>query len=234
MLFSALIAEDHDLTRQGIRSLLEDRLGARVAATTGDGLQVVPLLEEHDPDLLVLDLGLPHLNGLQILRTIQEKAIAVRVVVLSMHAEDAYVSDAFDRGVNAYVLKGDSTDEVTAAIQAAVAGERYLSEGIADEVVTSTHAAEGSGGDRYDRLTGREREVLQLTAEGYTSKEIGERLYISHRTVDKHRERIQAKLGLDSTVEMTAYAHRRGIIPHPPDLTEPSDTEDDANPRRPA
>jgi DNA-binding NarL/FixJ family response regulator len=218
MLVSALIAEDHDLTREGIRSLLENRLEARVAATTGDGLEVVSLLEEHNPDLLVLDLGLPHLSGLEILRTIRDRSLSVQVVVLSMHAEDAYVSDAFDLGVSAYVLKGDSTEELTAAIRAAVAGDRYLSSGLSAEVLASTRSAEGESGDRYERLTEREREVLQLTAEGYTSKEIGERLYISHRTVDKHRENIRAKLGLDSTVQMAAYAHRRGLIPTPPDL----------------
>jgi DNA-binding NarL/FixJ family response regulator len=143
MLISALVAEDHDLTRRGIRSLLEDRLEVRVPATTGDGLEVLPLLNEHEPDVLILDLG----------------------------------------------------------------------SGLSEEILESSRSADGDAGDRYDRLTDREREVLQLTAEGYTSKEIGERLYISHRTVDKHRENIQSNLGLSGTVEMTAYAHRRGIIP---------------------
>jgi DNA-binding NarL/FixJ family response regulator len=226
MLVSALIAEDHDLTREGIRSLLEDRLEARVVATTGDGLEVLPLLNEHEPDLLVLDLGLPHLTGLEILRAIQERGLSVQIVVLSMHAEDAYVSDAFDLGVSAYVLKGDSTDEVVAAIRAAVAGDRYLSSGLSEEVLASTRSAEGGAGDRYERLTGREREVLQLTAEGYTSKEIGERLYISHRTVDKHREHIRDKLGLDSSVQMAAYAHRRGLIPASPELDDETDGGD--------
>jgi DNA-binding NarL/FixJ family response regulator len=231
MLASALIAEDHDLTRQGIRSLLENQLEARVAATTGDGLEVVPLLEEHKPDLLVLDLGLPHLTGLDILREMQERSLSPQVVVLSMHAEDAYVSDAFDLGVSAYVLKGDSTEEVIAAIRAAVAGDRYLSSRLSEEILASTRSAEGEGGDRYDRLTEREREVLHLTAEGYTSKEIGERLYISHRTVDKHREHVQAKLGLDNTVEMAAYVYRRGLIPDSPDLGDHSGDEADPNSR---
>jgi DNA-binding NarL/FixJ family response regulator len=231
MLASVLVAEDHDLTRQGIRSLLENRLDARVVATTGDGLEVVPLLEEHEPDLLVLDLGLPHLSGLEVLRTIQEKRISVQTVVLSMHGEDAYVSDAFDLGVSAYVLKGDSADEVVDAIRAAVAGDRYLSSGLSEEILDSSRSVEGGTGDRYERLTRREREVLQLTAEGYTSREIGEQLHISHRTVDKHRENVQAKLGLSGTVEMAAYAHRRGIIPDPPDLNDHSDDDGNDGPR---
>jgi DNA-binding NarL/FixJ family response regulator len=227
MLISALVAEDHDLTRRGIRSLLEDQLDARVVATTGDGLEVVPLLEEHEPDLLVLDLGLPHLNGLNILRKIQDSGLSVQVVILSMHQEDAYVSEAFDLGVSSYVLKGAPTDDVIAAVRAAVAGERYLGSGLSEEILAASRSAESGTGDRYDRLTDREREVLQLTAEGYTSKEIGERLYISHRTVDKHREHIQAKLGVSGTVEMTAYAHRRGLLPAPPPLDENAESQPD-------
>lgn len=223
MLISALVAEDHDLTRKGIRSLLEDRLEARVPATTGDGLEVVPLLEEHEPDLLILDLGLPHLNGLNILRKIQESGISVQVVILSMHQEDAYVSEAFDLGVSSYVLKGAPADDVVTAVRAAAAGDRYLGSGLSEEILAARSSADAESGDRYDRLTDREREVLQLTAEGYTSKEIGERLYISHRTVDKHREHVQSKLGLSGTVEMTAYAYRRGIIPDPPPLGETED-----------
>jgi DNA-binding NarL/FixJ family response regulator len=218
MLISAVVAEDHDLTRRGIESLLEDQLNARVPATTGDGLEVVPLLEEHTPDLLVLDLGLPGLNGLDVLRKIRDRGLSVQVVVLSMHGEDAYVSDAFDLGVSGYVLKGAPMEEVIAAVRAAAAGGRYLSSELSEEILK---AAPGEGaGDRYEQLTDREREVLQLTAEGYTSKEIGERLHISHRTVDKHRENIQGKLGLSSTVEMTAYAHQRGIIPPRPRLED--------------
>jgi DNA-binding NarL/FixJ family response regulator len=218
MLISAVVAEDHDLTRRGIESLLEDQLNARVPATTGDGLEVVPLLEEHTPDLLVLDLGLPGLNGLDVLRKIRDRGLSVQVVVLSMHGEDAYVSDAFDLGVSGYVLKGAPREEVIAAVRAAAAGGRYLSSELSEEILK---AAPGEGaGDRYEQLTDREREVLQLTAEGYTSKEIGERLHISHRTVDKHRENIQGKLGLSSTVEMTAYAHQRGIIPPRPRLED--------------
>ena len=220
MLISALVAEDHDLTRRGIRSLLEDRLEARVPATTGDGLEVMPLLNEHEPDVLILDLGLPHLNGLNVLRKVQDSGLSVQIVILSMHEEDAYVSEAFELGVSSYVLKGAPTDDVIAAVRAAVAGERYLGSGLSEEILESSRSADGDAGDRYDRLTDREREVLQLTAEGYTSKEIGERLYISHRTVDKHRENIQSNLGLSGTVEMTAYAHRRGIIPSPPTLED--------------
>lgn len=212
MLLSALIAEDHDMTRQGIRSVLEDRLDARVCAATGDGLEVFSLLQEHNPDLLVLDLGLPHLNGLNVLRKIQESTLSVQVVVLSMHAEDIYVSKAFELGTSGYVLKGAPQEELTSAIRAAVRGDRYLSNELSDAVLES-QSGEAGAGDRYENLTDREREVLHLTAEGYTSREIGERLHISHRTADKHRENIRSKLELKNVAEMTAYAHQHGIIP---------------------
>ena len=220
MLISVLIAEDHDLTRKGIRSLLEDQLDARVVATTGDGLEVFSLVQEHEPDLLVLDLGLPHLNGLNVLRKIQESSQSVLVVVLSMYGEDAYVSKAFELGATGYVLKGAPLEELEEAIRAGLAGDRYLSSGLSNELLDSARSAEESPDDRLDLLTDREREVLQLTAEGYTSKEIGERLYISHRTVEKHRENVQEKLDLNNTVEMAAYAHQRGIIPTTPGLEE--------------
>lgn len=213
MLLSAIIAEDHDLTRKGICSLLEDRLEARVDATTGDGLEVFPLVEEHDPDLLILDLGLPHLNGLDVLRKIQRKSLSVRTVVLSMHADDAHVSKAFELGASAYVLKGAPFDELLEAIRAVAAGDKYLSSGLSTDLIAPVRTAEERVEDRYERLTDREREVLQLTAEGYTSEEIGEHLYISPRTAEKHRENLRSKLELRNAREMAVYAHQRGLIP---------------------
>jgi DNA-binding NarL/FixJ family response regulator len=211
MLISALIVEDHDVTRQGLQHLLENQLEARVVATTGDGLEAISLLEEHEPDLLVLDLGLPSLNGLDILRRIRSLNLATKVVVLSMHGEDSYVTEAFRLGAKGYVLKGSPLSELTEAIKSIVKGEKYVSSDLSEDLIT-TDPADADVGDRYDTLTDREREVLQLTAEGNTSREIGERLGISHRTVEKHRENIQAKLELRNTVEMAAYAHQRGLL----------------------
>lgn len=213
MLGTALIAEDHDLTRKGIQSLLEDRLDARVPATTGNGLDVFPLLKKHEPDLLILDLGLPHLNGLDILRKIQKNGFSVHVVVLSMHADDSHVTKAFGLGASGYVLKGAPFKELLEAIQSVLKGDRYLSSGLAKELIAPVRTADDEIKDRYERLTDREREVLQLTAEGQTSEEIGEHLYISPRTAEKHRENIREKLELRNTTEMAAYAHQRGLIP---------------------
>lgn len=214
MLLSALIVEDHDVTRQGLKSLLENQLEARVSATTGDGLEAVPLLKEHEPDLLILDLGLPSLNGLDILHKIQRLDPATEIVVLSMHGEDSYVGEAFQLGASGYVLKGSPLSELIEAIETVMRGEKYLSSDLSEDLLDSVKQPDEPV-DRYQTLTDREREVLQLTAEGYTSREIGENLCISHRTVEKHRENIQAKLELRNAVEMTAYAHQRGLLLDP-------------------
>jgi DNA-binding NarL/FixJ family response regulator len=211
MLASVLIVEDHDVTRQGLQHLLEDELEARVVATTGDGLEAIPLLEEHEPDLLILDLGLPGLNGLDLLRKIRQIGLSTLVVVLSMHSDDSYVSEAFQLGAKGYVLKGSPLNELVEAIRAAMAGRKYVSSDLSEELIRPETDAE-TVTDRYETLTPREREVLQLTAEGHTSREIGDRLEISHRTVEKHRENIQTKLELRNTVEMAAYAHQRGLL----------------------
>jgi DNA-binding NarL/FixJ family response regulator len=226
MLISALVAEDHDVTRQGLKALLSEQLEARVVATTGDGLEVVPLVREHEPDLLVLDLGLPHRNGLDILQKVGSLSLQTKTVVLSMHGEDSYVSEAFQHGAAGYVLKGSPLSELTDAIQCAMKGTRYLSTELSEDLLRTDPGTDTGPTDRYENLTEREREVLQLTAEGYTSREIGEKLYISHRTVDKHRENVQAKLELRNTVEMATYAYQRGLIPSPPPLTN-ADPDDD-------
>lgn len=212
MMLSALIVEDHDVTRQGLQSLLEEQLEARVLATTGDGLEAVPLLKKHEPSLLVLDLGLPNLNGLDVLSKIERLDLTTKVVVLSMHGEDSYVSEAFAHGASAYVLKGSPLEELVDAIHTVMRGEKYLSTELSDDLLDPIERAQNQPHDRYQTLTEREREVLQLTARGDTSREIGEKLSISHRTVEKHRENIQAKLELRNAVEMTAYAHQHGII----------------------
>jgi len=211
MLATALIVEDHDVTRQGLESLLENQLEARLVGTTGDGLEAIELLEEHEPDLLVLDLGLPSLNGLDILRRIQSLGLSTTVVVLSMHGDDSYVTEAFQLGADGYVLKGSPLDELVEAIRSTMRGDKYVSSDLSEDLIASEHTADEVR-DRYQSLTNREREVLQLTAEGYTSREIGDRLHISHRTVEKHRENIQTKLELRNSVEMAAYVHRRGLM----------------------
>lgn len=221
MSVSALIAEDHDLTRQGLRSLLTEQFGARALTSTGNGSEVLPLAEERRPDLLVLDLGLPHLNGLHVLRKIQAWDISPRSVVLSMYSDEAYVRKAFELGTSGYVLKGAPLDELTAALRTALDGNRYLSSGLPEDLIEPARTPDAAPDDRYHRLTDRERKILHLTAGGYTSSEVGDRLYIRPRTVEKHRTNIQDKLGLHNVVEMAVYAHQRGL-PEAPSAPVPN------------
>ncbi len=212
-----VIAEDHAITRQGLRTVVEDRIDGQVVGETGDGLEVLSLVEAHAPDVLLLDLTLPGLNGLDVLRQVSNRCPQTAVVVLSMHSEDSYVVRALHSGAAAYVLKGAATDELVRAIQAVQRGEKFLSSTLPTALLdTSESTYGGEVRDRYAMLTDREREVLQLIAEGYTSQEIGDRLFISRRTVDKHRENLMAKLELRNHADLVRYALQRGLIPLDP------------------
>lgn len=216
-MITVVIAEDHAVTRQGLRSILEEQMEARVAAATGDGLAVIDLVEEHQPDVLLLDLSLPGLNGLEVLRRVHDRFPEVCVIVLSMHSEDSYVVRALYVGASAYVLKGAATDELIEAIETAQKGDIFISAALPDRLIEEALRGEGDRPrERYEMLTDREREVLQLVAEGYTSQEIGEKLFISRRTVDKHRENLMAKLELSNHAALVRYALQRGLIPLDP------------------
>lgn len=212
MAVSVIIAEDHDVTRAGLRSLLEAQAQLTVVATTNDGWDAVSLLREHHPDLAVLDLELPGRDGLAILQQLQKWDLPARVIIFSMHGEDSYVSEAFRLGAVGYVLKGAPLSELTEAIRTVLNGKRYLSSDLPERLLRSDDASDDTPLVRHEALTSRELEILQLTAEGYTNREIGDRLSISHRTVDKHRENIQKKLGVRTTVEMATYAQRRELL----------------------
>lgn len=211
---TAVIAEDHEITREGLSRVLERRLNVDVVATTGDGLEAFSLLKTHRPDLLVLDLSLPHLDGLDLLHKMRERDLSVGVVVLSMNEESRYVQQAFELGASAFVLKGSPLEELIEAVSKVLEGSTYLSTNVIAKLSEDTASASDEE-TRHESLSDREREVLQLTAEGLTSKEIGEKLYISHRTVEKHRENIKEKLEVQNAVEMARHAFRRGLISGP-------------------
>lgn len=206
------IAEDHAFTRKGLRATIEDALDARVVAEADTGQAALRLVDQHAPDVLVLDLVLPGLNGLEVVKQVRQRSARTKIVVLSMHKEDAYVLRALSEGASAYVLKEDAAHELIAAIGEAVKGRVFLSSGL-PRALLEAEDAEGDASDRYELLTDREREVLQLIAEGHTSAEIGERLFISRRTVDKHRQNLMAKLELRNQAEVVRFALARGLIP---------------------
>jgi len=208
-----LLADDHAVVRLGLRRLLEDEPDFRVLGEVGDGLQVLPEVERLHPQVLLLDLVLPGLNGLEVLRQVRKRCPKTLVVILSMHANEAYVLEALCSGAAAYVLKDSNGSEVLEAVRAVIAGRRYLSPPLSERAIqTYLEKAEEVAPVAYDALTTREREVLQLSAEGHNNSQIAARLFISRRTVETHRANVFQKLGLRTQTDLVRYALRRGII----------------------
>lgn len=212
-MITILLADDHAIVRAGLRTLMEHERDLQVVGETGSGLDVERLVAELRPDLVVLDLVIPEVNGLEITRRLRAKYPATRVIILSMHAASAYVANAIANGANGYVLKGGAATEVLQAIRIVMAGARYLSPPFNDQSVEEYLAqASNTRLDLYEKLTAREREVFGLAAHGLKCFEIGLRLDISSRTVEVHRANAMRKLGLRTQAEMYRYALGRQII----------------------
>ncbi len=209
-----LLGDDHTVLRQGLRKILEDCREWRVVAEAGNGRDAVREAIELNPDVAVLDIGMPLLNGIEATRQITRRAPGVRILILSMHSDQAYVTQAVQAGARGYLLKESAGSELIAAISAVAAGKTFFSPAVAqvvfDDYVRSL--AERGITDRYDALSEREREVLQLVAEGKSSKEIADVLSISPATVETHRTHLLQKLGLRNTAEVVRFAARRGIV----------------------
>ena len=208
-----VLADDHHVVRQGLRALLEAEPDFTIVGEAADGLEVVSLVERLEPDVLVLDLMMPGLNGLDVMRQVSQRSLQTRVVILSMHSNEAYVLEALRNGVAGYVLKESTASDLTQAVREAAAGRRYLSPPLSERAIEAyLHKAEATPLDMYETLTGRERQVLHLSAEGHNNSEIAERLCISARTVETHRANIMRKLGLRSQTDLIRYAFKRGIL----------------------
>lgn len=209
-----VLASDHQLIRQGLRALLEAEPGFTVAGETSDGLGVAELVERLRPDILVVDLVMPGLGGLDVTRRVKKRSPETAVVVLSLYAGEAYVLAALGSGASAYVLKDASARELIRAIRAAAAGRRHLSPPFSDQAIEAyVRRARQAAVDPYETLTAREREVLHMAAEGLTSSRIAARLGISPRTAETHRARALRKLGLHSQTDLIRFALQRGILP---------------------
>lgn len=209
-----VIAEDHKIVRQGFKAILNAAANMSVEAETGDGSEAVRLVEDLEPEVLIVDLSLPGLDGIEVTRQVRQRVPATRVIVLSMHADDGYVVAALRSGAWGYVLKEAGAEELLAAVEKVMDGRQYLSRALpAEEIRRLIDKPSTKANDRYDTLSAREREVLQLIAEGYTSPEIAEKIFISPRTVDTHRSNIIAKLGLRSVSDLIRFAVERGLIP---------------------
>ena len=208
-----VLADDHHLVRQGLRALLESEPSLRVVGEASDGLEVLPLVERHKPRLVIVDVKMPGLNGLDVTRQLRDRAPGIGVIVLSMHADEAYVAQALLNGASGYVLKESRTADLLEAVNAVVDGRRYLSPPLSEKSVESWIEKASLQLDPYETLSPREREVLQLAAEGRNNPEISERLGISPRTVESHRSNLMRKLSLKGQTELVRYAIKRGLLP---------------------
>jgi DNA-binding NarL/FixJ family response regulator len=209
-----LLADDHTIVREGVRLCLEAMGDIEVVAEAEDGQAAVSLAAQLRPDVAVVDLTMPRLNGVEAIRQIKRDVPSVEVVVLSVHDSEAYVVQALRAGAAGYVLKRNAATELAAAIRAAHDGQAYLHPSIArrviDDYLSRIHASEDS--EPYERLTPREREVLQLAAEGHTTRAIAGLLCLSTKTVEHHRASLMTKLGLHGQTELVKYAIRAGLV----------------------
>jgi DNA-binding NarL/FixJ family response regulator len=213
-MISILLADDHPVVRRGLRALLEAEPDFRVAWETGDGLETLRAVEELRPHVLVLDLMMPSLGGLEVTRQVSHRFPATKVVILSMHANEAYVLEALRNGASGYVLKDASAVELVQAVRTVVAGGRYLSPPLSEGAIAAyVEKAKAAPPDPLAALTTREREVLHLAAEGHSSADIAARLGISPRTAETHRANLMRKLGLHSQTDLVRFAIRQGILP---------------------
>ena len=210
MAIRILIADDHGVVAEGLKHLIEAQPDMQVVAMAPDGREAVRLAREAAPDVVLMDLSMPELNGADATRSILERDARCRVIVLSMYADRAYVRRALKAGASGYVVKRSAAKEVVEAIRAVYAGQRYLSSKVAD-VVIDDYAAEDKQ-DPLARLSAREREVLQLLAEGRTGAEIATRLALSQKTVETYRARLVEKLGIRDVAGLVKFAIQRGIV----------------------
>jgi len=207
-----LLADDHKITRQGLRSLLEKQDDMEVVAEAEEGRTAVRLAREFSPHIVIMDVSMPDLNGVEATRQIVERTPDVRVIALSMHSDSLFVTEMLKSGASGYLLKDCAFEELTLAIRAVVDGKTYLSPSISGVVVDDyLHRLSKTAYAGPDVLTNREREVLQLLAEGNSTKKIALKLHISVKTVETHRRQIMEKLDIDSVAELTKYAIRKGF-----------------------
>ncbi len=207
-----LIADDHAIVRSGLRKVLDAKPDLEVVAEAEDGAEAVQKALAEDVDLAILDVSMPRLTGIQAAAELTRRKPALKVVMLSMYDSEQFLFEALKAGASGYVLKSGADTDIVEACRAAMRGDSYLYPSAVTTLVRDYVERGGSGEERFDVLTPRELEVLKLIAEAYTSKQIADTLFISVKTVDRHRQNILDKLGMSDRVELTRYAIRRGLI----------------------
>ena len=209
-----LLADDHSIVRRGMRSLLETEDSIEVVAEAADGLEALRLCEEHHPDLLILDVAMPKLNGIDVAARSQKMERPPRAIMLSMHLDESYVMRAINAGARGYLLKDATDEDLLPAIRAVAAGKSFFSPAVSGVLAEEYMAQLQQRGltDSYDLLTDREKEVLQLLAEGRSNKEVAALLDVGLSTIETHRANLMQKLNLHSTAEIVLYAVRKRLI----------------------
>jgi DNA-binding NarL/FixJ family response regulator len=209
-----LLADDHGIVRRGLRSLLETHPDIKVVGEAADGLEALRLCEEHQPDVIVLDIGMSKLNGIEVAARVQKLPSPPHVIILSMHADESYIIRALAAGARSYLLKDATDEDLLPALRAAASGKPFFSPSVTAVLVEDYVGQLRTRGltDSFHLLTDREREVLQLLAEGRSNKDVAALLDVGLSTVETHRANLMQKLNLHNTAEIVLYAVRKGII----------------------
>jgi DNA-binding NarL/FixJ family response regulator len=208
-----LLVDDHTIVRQGLRRILEEK-GMDVVGEAEDGRRGLEMAKELAPDVVVMDISMPKLGGIEATRRVRKEVPGAKVIILTIHFDENYIFKTLDAGASAYLVKETASEDLIEAIKTVMSGELYFSPRIPPAVIKSYKKMVKSGkkADEFSRLTNREREILQLIAEGYTSRQIGEMLFISDKTVENHRANIMGKLDIHDTAGLVRYAIRIGLI----------------------
>ena len=209
---SVLIADDHSVVREGVRHLIETEADIDICAEASDGREVLEQVEKNKPDLVILDISMPRLSGLETLERIRTKHPGTKTILLSVHADPSMIQSAVALGVDGYVLKNARKSEILDAIRAVIRGGSYFSPTVAREIVAQIRDPRPATEQPFSVLSAREREVLHLIAEGLSAKEVAAQLGISTKTVEAHRTSLMRKLGLRKATELVRYAVRHGLI----------------------
>jgi DNA-binding NarL/FixJ family response regulator len=209
-----VIVEDHKLFREGLKSLLSDKADLEVIGEAGDGLEAIRTVKKCRPDLLLLDLSMPKMNGISVMKEIKNQFPEIKIMALTIHESDQYVLEAFEAGADGYCLKDAGRSELMVAVDSVLQGKRYISPSISENVLEGymTGRKKLKPKTSWDTITQREREVLKLLGEGYQNKEISDMLHISVKTVEKHRANIMNKLDLHNAAALTAFAIEHGLV----------------------
>lgn len=212
--YRIVIAEDHTILREGLRALLSSEARFEVVGEAEDGRMAIQVVEKLQPDLVLMDLSMPRMNGLEAIREIKKRSPQAKMIALTVHKTEEYILTTLQAGADGYVLKDATHSELVMAIDQVLMGKRYLSPGISEKVIEGYLEGRKTlkTTSAWDTLTQREREVLKLIAEGYKNKEVADFLYISLKTVEKHRANLMKKLHLHNAAELTAFAMEKGLI----------------------